>query len=149
MNLRTQSTQACFLMDKLMYFCTSKVYGLAYFERRRGCFKHELFQDLFSRALYYLRDTLNISLGNFVIVIENAPCHTQIEAALHRNLDFIGVQILRMSPYSAPLSPIKLLWNNFKAAAKRKLQGSVQQLIQTPSNGMTQSENRLVLLSPF
>ena len=75
----------------------SNIYGLAYFERRPGCFKQELFQDWFSRALYHLRDTLNISLGNIVIVIDNAPCHSQIEAAVHRNLDFIGVHTLRMA----------------------------------------------------
>lgn len=118
--------------------------GLQYFERRRGAFKKIDFQEYFVRMLNNLQQL--VPLNNTVIVIDNAPNHIGIEEFIAEHHPNLGIQILRLGPYSAPLSPIELFWSSFKASAKRRLAERSNEITGAPQVGMTQTEHRLQIL---
>ena len=49
-------------------------------------------------------------LQNIVIVCDNAPCHSNIEAMIAEN-EFNGARIIRLRPYSPQLNPIEAAWS--------------------------------------
>jgi transposase len=122
----------------------SQIGGIIYFERRRGSFTKDLYAEWFVRMLNSLADRFEVN--NVVVVIDNAPCHTAIELFINNNHAHFGVEIMRMAPYSAPLSPIEFFWSSMKAAAKRLLAERAQIIIAPAPAGTTQCEHRLQIL---
>ena len=47
-----------------------------------------------------------------VLVCDNAPCHSNLEAVEE---NFIGFKILRLAPYSPMLNSIENVWNKVKS----------------------------------
>lgn len=114
--------------------------GLVYWERRRGSYKKEDCQEWLRTMLRTLTEPLN----NTVVVCDNAPVHSGIECVAEEE-EFVGVEIVRMSPYSAPLNPIEECWSVMKAAMKRDLAENFASLMDTPDD-MTQTEHRMQFL---
>ena len=85
-------------------------------------------------------------LSNVVIILDNAPCHRGIEDFVETCESHLRPQIIRMAPYSAPLSPIEMYWSSFKACAKRQLALRSAELVAPSPPGMTQKEYKLQLL---
>lgn len=119
-------------------------HGLMYFERRRGSMKKTSFMEWMRRFLTHAKDVMKIDLSNLVVVLDNAPCHSQIEMIKSEEY-FRHVTFLRLAPYSAPLNPIEMLWNQVKAHIKRELSGRFYEMMQHPP-GITQTEHRLRLV---
>lgn len=115
-------------------------HGLVYWERQRGSYKKEDCQNWLRTMLR----TITEPLCNIVVVCDNAPVHSDIECVVEEE-EFVGVEIVRMSPYSAPLNPIEECWSTMKAAMKRYLAENVASLMDTPP-GMTQTEHRMQFL---
>ena len=76
-----------------------------------------------------------------VLVCDNAPCHVGLEEVVEEE-EFRGAQLLRLGPYSAPLNPIEEVWSVVKAAMKRQLTVTNENLLLTPQD-ITQVEHRL------
>jgi len=92
----------------------SSMHAVAYFERKRGSFKKDTCVNWFVRALTHLRDFHQLNLGDVVVILDNAPCHSQLETNFPPEHELGQVTFLRSAPYSAPLSPIEFYWNTFK-----------------------------------
>lgn len=112
-------------------------HGLLYWERRRGSYKKEDCQEWLRRMLR----TITEPLYNIVVVCDNAPVLSGIEYIAEEE-EFMGVEIVRMSPYSAPLNPTGECWSVMKAAMKRDLAENSASLMGTPPD-MTQTEHRI------
>ncbi|KAF0292848.1 hypothetical protein FJT64_009220 [Amphibalanus amphitrite] len=111
--------------------------GMVYWERRRGSFRKEDCCEWLRRALRHCPEPME----NVVVVCDNAPAHTDLEA-IQAEPEFEGVQILRTAPYSAPLNPIEECWSAMKAAMKNSMTASFQEMM-TPETGISQTEHRL------
>lgn len=122
----------------------SQIGGLKYWERCRGSMTKERFRQWFTRMLARLK--LVVAPDKLVIVIDNAPCHSGIEDFLAETEPLSGIKIVRLGPYSAPLSPIEMFWSVFKASAKRRLAGQATLLTSPPPQHLTQTEHRLQIL---
>ena len=92
---------------------------------------------VFSRVVNFPEDP-----GELVVVCDNAPVHTALEAVFEENGMFAGAQLLRLAPYSAPMNPIEIIWSAVKANIKRELAATLDQVLNTEP-GMTQVEHRL------
>ncbi|KAF0299222.1 hypothetical protein FJT64_003510 [Amphibalanus amphitrite] len=113
--------------------------GMVYWERRRGSFRKEDCCEWLRRALRHCPEPME----NVVVVCDNAPAHTDLEA-IQAEPEFEGVQVLRTAPYSAPLNPIDGLhrWSAMKAAMKNSMTASFQEMM-TPETEISQTEHRL------
>ena len=58
--------------------------------------------------------------GPIVMVIDNAPCHSRIEAIFEEQ-EFADNVLLRLSPYSPMFNPMENVWSAAKATVKRLL----------------------------
>ena len=56
-------------------------------------------------------------LSDLIIVVDNAPCHSRLEAAT----DGTTASILRLVPHSPMLNPIEAIWSKIKAYVKSHL----------------------------
>ena len=54
---------------------------------------------------------------DLVIVADNAPCHSRLEAAVRNS----GAEVLRLGPYSPMLNPIENIWSKVKSDVKSNL----------------------------
>ena len=61
-------------------------------------------------------------------------------------MEFEGVTILRAAPYSAPLNPIEECWSVMKAAMKRHMAETFDEMMAAPPAGTTQTEYRMQYL---
>ena len=111
--------------------------GLVYWERRRGSFRKEECREWLRRALRQCPQPMD----RIVVVCDNAPVHNDIESVAAEP-EFEGVEILRMAPYSAPLNPIEECWSAFKAAMKRSMAVTFDDMMST-RDGLSQTEHRL------
>ena len=80
--------------------------------------------------------------------MDNVPSHRNLEAKIEAQLSVTGAKILRLAPYSAPLNPIELIWNQVKAHIKRSVAESLEEITIVPS-GFTQAEHRLNLMEKW
>jgi len=112
--------------------------GIVYWEKRRGSYKKEDCADWFRAMLR----TVSYDFDSIVIVCDNAPVHAGLETVISE-YEFIGATILRTAPYSAPLNPIEECWSVMKAAMKRKMASSFNEMMAPPASGMTLKEHRL------
>ena len=52
--------------------------------------------------------------GPVVMVVDNAPCHSNIEEVFSEE-EFLGCEVLRLGPYSPMFNPIEQVWSLIKA----------------------------------
>ena len=116
--------------------------GLAYSQVCRESIKADRYNDIMLSALDSLLNTHH-SLENVVVVIDNAPSHSSVERAIAAIPRFNGVKILRLAPYSAPLSPIEYFWSSVKSHCKAQLSDQMSNILSTSTRQLTQGEHRL------
>lgn len=90
--------------------------GLEYWKQRRGSYIKE-YAAQFTRLLLRALVTKGIDMHTIVLVIDNAPCHSDLERVLQED-EFNTARIVRLGPYSAPLNPIEAVWSIMKAKFK-------------------------------
>lgn len=115
-------------------------YGLVYWQRQWGSYKKEDCQEWLRTMLRKFTEPLY----NIVVVCDNAPIYSGIECIAEEE-EFVGVEIVHMSPYSAPLNPIEKCWSVMKVAMKQDLAENFASLMDTPAD-MMQTEHRIHFL---
>ena len=119
--------------------------GLAYWERRRGAYKKEDCREWLRRCLRQMAAD-GFLMENLVLVLDNAPAHSQIENVLQEP-EFLNVIIQRLSPYSPMLNAIESVWSRVKLEIKNEMQQRLQELLAgDPAGILTQVEFRLRFL---
>jgi len=116
--------------------------GLEYWEKRRGSYKKE-------EAANFVRRLIQTLIGNgklpenIIIVCDNAPCHSNIEAVLQLP-DYRLVRILRLGPYSPQINPIEAVWS-FTKEKYRALHAERKQAMmnEVGRNDLTLTEYRV------
>lgn len=116
-------------------------HGLVYWERRRGNYRKEDCNEWLRRMLRAITEPFH----NIVVVCDNAPVHVDLERVAAEE-EFLGVEIVRLGPYSAPLNPIEECWSTMKAAMKRDLSNTFVTMMNTTSAAMSQTEYRMQYL---
>lgn len=116
-------------------------HGMVYWERRRGNYRKEDCNEWLRRMLR----TITEPSQNIVVVCDNAPVHVDLERVVAEE-EFLGVEIVRLGPYSAPLNPIEECWSTMKAAMKRDLSNTFVTMMNTAPVGMSQTEYRMLYL---
>jgi len=117
-------------------------HGVECWESRRGSYKKVNTAD-YVRLLLQQLAAKGIELYTVVLVVDNAPCHSDIDRILDED-EFNTARIIMLRPHSAPLNPIEAVWSIVKAKFKElhgerkavKFQG-------TNSNNMTLMKYRL------
>lgn len=120
--------------------------GLVHWERQRGSFKMENCNSWLRRCLQACIATAGVQPQDIVVVMDNAPAHTNAEAVFEEAL-FHGGRVLRLAPYSPMLNPIEHVWSVVKARIKDSMQDGFQELIAgDPTGVLTQTEFRIRFL---
>ncbi|KAF7685021.1 hypothetical protein CDIK_4229 [Cucumispora dikerogammari] len=113
-----------------------------HYELRRGSFKRE-------NAVEWFKSCLRVAVerhgGPVVIVIDNAPCHTNVETILEE-AEFSLCKILRLWPYSPMFNPIENIWSLVKAQIKRELSTEIHRIIYNREQNLSVTEQRLRVL---
>jgi predicted RNA-binding protein with RPS1 domain len=115
--------------------------GLTYWESRRGSLKAVDFNNWVIRCL---RSLIDIPMGQVVLVIDNAPCHSRIDLIKNEE-EFAAIEILRLGPYSPALNAIEAVWSSVKSKIKQDMALLLPEIINNP-RGVTQLEHRLLIL---
>ena len=96
--------------------CISTI-GLIHYEIQRGSFKKENAKAWMETCL---RQSMIRHGEPVVMVVDNAPCHSQLEEVL-QGQEFRQNKIIRLGPYSPMLNPIENVWSVVKSYVKREL----------------------------
>ena len=116
--------------------------GLIHYELRRGSFKKE-------NAAEWVKTCLRVAIskhgGPVVLVVDNAPCHSQVEEVLQER-EFRNCKILRLGPYSSMFNPIENIWSIVKSEVKRNLANELLSVLNTRDASLTIAEQRLRVL---
>ena len=115
--------------------------GLVYHERRRGCYLKE---TCFTWVRNMLRRVAE-PMENIVVVCDNAPVHNGLESVFEED-EYEGAWLLRAAPYSAPLNPIEECWSVLKAAMKREIAATMEDMLTSTHPGVSQAEHRMTYL---
>ena len=91
---------------------------------------------------------LGLYSANLVIVMDNAPAHSRMETRIDDELRQLGVKVLRLAPYSAPLNPIELIWCQIKSHIKSRVASSLDVITMIPP-GISQVEHRFGLMETW
>lgn len=111
---------------------------------KRGSHTCETANEWLRGLLDILLDTY--SVGELVIVCDNAPCHRQLESVLQEE-DYLGAQLLRLGPYSPFLNPIEGVWSVFKSKVKSDMRtGYNNMMAGDPAGQLSQQEWRMRFL---
>lgn len=114
--------------------------GLIYSQFRRGPFKIPEANEFVHECL---RAAQNMYQSSVVLVLDNAPCHRNVEAVFAEE-EFRNHRLLRLSPYSPMFNPIELAWSSFKATVKQSLSVQLPHILTNEDRGnLTQTEYRL------
>jgi transposase len=119
--------------------------GMLKFMRRRGSFKKEDFLE-WLRTVVTTASSQGIANDSIVLVIDNAPCHSRAESIA---LEYPGVVVLRLAPYSPMLNPIEMAWATMKASIKESEASSLDQLMPLDHWNLSQTEWRLRQVEKF
>ena len=92
-------------------------HGLVYHEIQRGSFRKESAQSWMRECLRAAKRQYG---GPVVMVVDNSPCHSNIEEVFSEE-EFIGCQVLRLGPYSPMFNPIEQVGSLIKAYVKQEL----------------------------
>ena len=116
--------------------------GLIHYELKRGSFKKE-------NALVWMRTCLRIAMekhgGPIVLVIDNAPCHSNIEAELLKE-DLADCKVLRLGRYSPMFNPIENIWSVMKSQVKCNLASELNAILSSTNREVTIKEQRIRVL---
>ena len=113
--------------------------GLIHYEVRRGSFKKDSAQEWVKSCLRIAREKYGRPV---VLVLDNAPCHSQIEDILDEE-EFKDHRILRLGPYSPMLNPIEHVWSVVKAYVKRLLAEKMLSILASTDAILSIKEHRL------
>ena len=114
--------------------------GFSFFECRRGSFTIHLANEYVRTCL---REARQFFAGQpVVMVVDNAPCHNQIESVFEES-EFEGNVLLRLGPYSPMLNPIESAWSKIKATAKRLLADQINSILDYNGENGSITEHRL------
>ena len=69
-------------------------------------------------ALYSHLYSLGVDVNQVVLVCDNAPCHSKVQEL---EVDFPGLTVRRLGPYSPMLNPIENVWSKMKSHIKRHM----------------------------
>ena len=112
--------------------------GLVKFTIKRGSFNAELYKEWMRELLRELSD--NNDERSYVVVCDNAPCHTHLEEVFHHQ-DF---QLVRLGPYSPALNPIEIIWSVLKSRIKVNMREQYAQILEgDPSQCLSKQEWRM------
>ena len=93
-------------------------------ETHRGSLKVPDFSNYLSKLV---DNILEQGLRKVVIILDNAPVHSQAELQLESKLSSVAsdsydqIEILRLAPYSSCLNPIENYWSKFKSMVKGEM----------------------------
>jgi hypothetical protein len=90
--------------------------GVVTMERRRGSFTANLAHTWATSLLQHWQEMGN-QLADLVIVCDNAPCHSRLEAVTNGTT----ATLLRLGPYSPMLNPIESIWSKITCYTKTHL----------------------------
>ena len=99
-------------------------HGLMYHEIQRGSFQKESAQSWMRECL---GDAKRQYGGLVVMVVDNAPCHSNIEKVFSEE-EFRGCEVLRLGPYSPMFNPIEQVWS-FKVYVKQELAAKIVSIL--------------------
>ena len=66
--------------------------------------------------------------GPVVMVVDNAPCHSNIEEVFSEE-EFLGCEVLRLGPYSPMFNTIEQVWSLIKAYVKKELAAKIVSIL--------------------
>ena len=66
--------------------------------------------------------------GPVVMVVDNAPCHSNIEEVFSEE-EFLGCEVLRLGPYCPMFNPIEQVWSLIKAYVKQELAAKIVRIL--------------------
>ncbi|KAF7692991.1 hypothetical protein CDIK_2320 [Cucumispora dikerogammari] len=116
--------------------------GLIHYELRRGSFKKE-------NAIEWVKTCFRVAVlkhgGPVVLVVDNAPCHSQVESVLQK-AEFLECKILRLGPYSSMFNPIENIWSIVKSRVKRNLANKLLAVLSSRKASLSIAEQRLRVL---
>ena len=118
------------------------ILGLVYFEIRRGAFKKESAQEWMRTCL---RRAMNFHKRPVAMVIDNAPCHSEMEMVFQEP-EFENCFLVRLAPYSPMLNPIEHVWSVIKADVKAHLADEINEVLRARPSNLSLSEYRLQAL---
>ncbi|MES9973606.1 MAG: transposase [Candidatus Thiodiazotropha sp.] len=111
--------------------------GLVKYTLKRGSFTAELCRLWMKDLLDELALSTNDS---FVIVCDNAPCHSRLESLFTDN----RFQLVRLGPYSPSLNPIEIVWSVLKGEIRRDMTETYGTILQgDPENRLNKGEWRI------
>ena len=67
-------------------------------------------------------------VGPVVMVVDKAPCHSNIEDVFSEE-EFLGCEVLRLGPYSPMFNPIEQVWSLIKAYVKQELAAKIVSIL--------------------
>ena len=100
-------------------------HGLVYHEIQRESFRKESAQSWMRE---YLRAAKRQYGGPVVMVVDNAPCPSNIEEVFSEE-EFLGCEVLRLGPYSPMFNPIEQVWSLIKAYVKQELAAKIVSIL--------------------
>ncbi|KAH9118437.1 hypothetical protein LEN26_012100 [Aphanomyces euteiches] len=116
--------------------------GLVYFKKKYGSNTAVAMIESVRELLDHL--AMTIPLDDVVVVMDNAPCHRQIEQAFQG--DPRGhPTLLRLGPYTPMLNPIESVFSVFKADVKKTLRERRQELLTIPPNTTIKAHRSRIL----
>ena len=114
--------------------------GVEHMQVKRGSFKKEDAREWLKECL---RRSMRRHGGPVAMIIDNAPCHSNIEEVLEDH-EFRENIIVRLAPYSPMLNPIEHTWSVVKADVKRNLAARMPEILRAESNSdLSKTEYRL------
>ena len=111
--------------------------GLVKYTTKRGSFTAEVCQAWMTDLLAEL---LLDESQSFVVVCDNAPCHSGLENVFTQS----RVQLLRLGPYSPALNPIEVVWSVLKYIIRREMSANYEEILsENPDGTMGKQEWRM------
>ena len=101
------------------------LHGLVYHEIQRGSFRKESAQSWMRECLRVVKRQYG---GPVVMVVDNAPCHSNIEEVFSEE-EFLGCEVLKLAPYSPMFNPIEQVWSLIKAYVKQELAAKIVSIL--------------------
>ena len=118
-------------------------HGLVYHEIQRGCYRKESAQSWMRECLRAAKRQYG---GPVVMVVDNAPCHSNIEVFSEE--EFLGCEVLRLGPYSPMFNPIEQVWSLIKTYVKQKLAAKIVSILALERrDGLSVTEQRASALT--
>lgn len=113
--------------------------GLIYYETRFGANRAENVCDFIATVLCTIRDSDHAPLHKTVLVLDNTPCHTDVESVFDRE-EFAGARLLRLG-YSPQLNPIESVFSVLKFKIKANFAREIANMQSVPV-GTTMTAHR-------